>query len=29
MKNLVHATDPYAFITIMEVADVYKANIDV
>ncbi len=29
MKNLVHATDPRAFITIMEVADVYKANIDV
>ncbi len=28
MKNLVHATDPMAFITIMEVADVYKANID-
>jgi len=28
MKNLVHDIDEYAFITITEVADVFKANID-
>ena len=27
MKNLVHGIDPYAFLTIHEVADVFKSNI--
>lgn len=26
MKNIVHAIDPYAFLTIQEVADVFKSN---
>ena len=28
MKNLVHATDPHAFMTISEVADVFKSEHD-